>query len=243
MVDRVSRGWRARLRAVERWLLPHYCLLCTGPGESSRDLCDGCASDLPWNDHPCRRCANPLVASAPSGSLCGRCQRGDIPAGFDRLHAPLLYDFPVDRLVLGLKFHGTLSHGRLLGELMAGWLATTDIDLPDRLVPVPLHSKRRRQRGFNQARELARPIRSVLDVPIADGLVARAAAAPPQAELPLDRRRQNIRHQFQCRHRPPPHVAIIDDVVTSASTVAELARCLKRAGAERVDVYAVARTP
>jgi ComF family protein len=126
---------------------------------------------------------------------------------------------------------------------MAEWLAATDIDLPDRLVPVPLHSKRHRQRGFNQARELARPIRSVLDVPIADGLIARAAAAPPQAELPLDRRRQNIRNQFQCRHRPPPHVAIIDDVVTSASTVAELARCLKRAGAERVDVYAVARTP
>lgn len=149
----------------------------------------------------------------------------------------------MDRLVLGLKFHGTLTHGRLLGELIAEWLSSREIDPPECLVPVPLHRKRRIERGFNQARELARPIRSALDVPIADGLVTRPAATSPQAELPLDRRRQNVRNQFHCRHRSPRHVAIIDDVVTSASTVAELARCLKRAGAERVDVYAVARTP
>lgn len=243
MVDRLSSGWRGYLRAVERWLLPHYCLLCAGPGDTGRDLCNDCAGDLPWNRTPCRRCANPMVPGTPPASLCGRCQRGEIPDGFDRLHAPLLYDFPVDRLVLGLKFHKALAHGRVLGDLMADAVTRGGIDLPDALVPVPLHARRLRERGFNQARELARPLRARLGLPIADGLVQRTTTAPPQAELPLARRRQNIRHQFHCRRPPPAHIAIVDDVVTSASTVAELARCLKRAGAERVDVFAVARTP
>jgi len=239
MVD----DWRRGLRWLEGVLLPHHCQLCGAGGEDGMDICRGCGADLPWNRHPCPRCANPLPLDAKPDSLCASCVAGQTPAGFDRIHAPLLYDFPLDRLILGLKFHAQMAAGRLLGELTAQALHSEGVVVPEALVPVPLHRKRWRQRGFNQARELARPMAQRFSIPIADGLVRRQHHGPAQAELPLDKRRQNIRHLFQVRHRPPAHVAIVDDVVTSASTVAELARSLKQAGAHRVDVWAIARTP
>ncbi|MCP1727960.1 ComF family protein [Natronospira proteinivora] len=239
MVDKIRRG----LRWLEGVLLPHRCLLCGANGEDGLDLCRGCGEDLPWNRHSCPRCANPLPPGSRPDSLCGACLSGETPRGFDRIHAPLLYDFPLDRLILNLKFHGQLATGRLLGELTAQALASEGVRLPQALVPVPLHRRRWRERGFNQARELARPMARRFQIPIADGLVHRRQHGPAQAELPLDQRRRNIRGLFKVRREPPGHVAIVDDVVTSASTVAELARTLKQAGATRVDVWAIARTP
>lgn len=242
MVDGLAERIRQGLRGLERHLLPNQCLLCAGPGDDGRDLCHGCDGDLPWLRHACPRCANPVPAALPDGAACGRCQRGETPTGFDAVRAPLLYDFPVDRLVLGLKFHGALAHARLLGELMARTAQQHRWPRPDGLLPVPLHRARWRERGFNQARELARPVAAKLQLPLLDGLATRRPARP-QAELPLDRRRRNVRGRFRIEHTPPAHVTIVDDVVTSASTAAELARSLKHAGAERVEVWAATRTP
>ncbi|MDQ2070179.1 ComF family protein [Natronospira bacteriovora] len=231
------------LRRLEALLLPHQCLVCGAGGEDGLDLCRGCGEDLPWNRRPCIRCANLLPPGSPVNSECGKCQSGETPAGFDRIHAPLLYDFPVDRLIQSLKFDGRLPPGRMLGELCAHTLLQEDRPRPDALLPVPLHPTRWRERGFNQARELARPLSRALNAPILDGLAHRTKTGPAQAELPLEKRRGNVRGLFEIRGKAPAHVAIVDDVVTSASTVAELARCLKRAGAERVEVIAIARTP
>ncbi len=239
MVYRLIRG----LRRLEAVLLPHQCLLCGAAGEDGLDLCRGCGEDLPWNRLACPRCANPLPPGSSAKTPCGRCQSGDTPKGFDRIHAPLLYDFPVDRLTQQLKFHDGLAAGRMLGSLCAHALQQDGLARPDGLLPVPLHTRRWRQRGFNQARELARPLSRHFGAPILDDLARRVRQAPAQVELPLEKRRGNVRGLFEITRKPPDHVAIVDDVVTSASTVAELARCLKQAGAKRVDVIAVARTP
>lgn len=223
-------------------LFPPTCVLCGGCGSGRLDLCRGCRDDLPELSAGCRRCGAPLPARPPAEKrLCGACLRK--PPWFDHVHCPLRYDSPVDWLIHRLKFNARLSHVRVLGALLADSVEQRSAAPPGLLVPVPLHPRRRRERGFNQALELARPVARRLGVPLAADLCERRHNTPHQFSLPAGRRRANVRNAFVLR-RPPPakHVALIDDVVTTGATVNELARLLKRGGAERVEVWAVART-
>jgi ComF family protein len=147
-------------------------------------------------------------------------------------------------LIGGAKFRSRLNLARLLGQCLALSLSERDAEMPGLIVPVPLHSKRLRERGYNQALEVARSLGRELSIPIAAGCCARVLATAPQAGLEQKERRRNIRGAFDVL-RPPPadRVAIVDDVVTTGSTVSELARVLLKAGVKRVDVWAVARTP
>jgi ComF family protein len=239
--DGIAARWLRRLEAA---LLPHVCLLCGGRAEGM-DLCRGCHDDLPWNRSPCPRCANPLPPSAP-GTACGDCQAGRIDPALDCIRAPLVYDYPVDRLVLGLKYAEKLAHARMLGELMAANLLAAarvaSMSRPVAVVPVPLHGSRLRERGFNQAHELARPVARALGLPLRPRLLKRTRHSEPQSRLPLAQRRSSIRGQFATRGPVPARIAVIDDVVTSGSTACEIARVLKAAGAEWVEVWACART-
>ena len=161
---------------------------------------------------------------------------------WDRVQAPLRYDFPVDRLLRQLKFGRRLPPGRVLGTLMAERLATGLGSMPDVIVPVPLHPARLRRRGFNQAHELARPLAARLHLELAPSLCRRRRATREQARLPTGQRRHNVRGAFEvigcCEGA---HVAIVDDVVTTGSTAAELTAALREAGATRVEVWSCAR--
>jgi ComF family protein len=223
-------------------LYPPTCVLCGGQGAADHDLCHGCAADLPRNANPCRRCAEPLPAGTPAGTLCGRCLRS--PPAFDVCRAPYLYAPPADWLIGQLKFRAHLAHGRVLGALLADHLAGLDGPLPDLIVPMPLHRSRLRERGFNQAIELARPVGRRLGIPLAADLVERVRPGQAQSSLHKSRRQQNVRGAFALR-RPLDawHVAIVDDVLTTGASAGELAATLRRAGAERVEVWVVARTP
>ena len=223
-------------------LYPPTCVLCGGEGAPGRDLCRGCAADLPRNGNPCRRCAEPLPPGAPAGTLCGRCLR--TPPAFDLCRAPYLYAPPADWLIGHLKFRAHLAHGRVLGMLLADHLASVAGPRPELIVPMPLHRARLRERGFNQAVELARPLARRLGIPLALDLVERVRAGRPQSSLQRSRRQANVRGAFALR-RPLDawHVAVVDDVLTTGASAAELASILRRAGAERVEVWVVARTP
>ena len=145
-------------------------------------------------------------------------------------------------LVAGLKFHDRLAGGRLLGELLARHLLVRGGPLPELILPIPLHPRRLRQRGFNQALELALPLGRRLGVPLDRHSCRRNRATQPQTELDLKQRRRNLRNAFALAGPlPARHIALVDDVVTTGSTSNELARLLKRAGAERVEVWAAAR--
>ena len=223
-------------------LYPPVCLLCGADGHGQRDLCGGCAADLPANTNPCPRCAEPLPPGARPGTPCGRCVRH--PPPFASCHAPYLYEPPVDWLVGRLKFHGRLAAGRLLATLLGDRLPAGATPRPDLVVPMPLHADRLRTRGFNQATELARPLSHRLAVPLATDLVFRTRGGAPQSRLAQGLRHANVRGAFAVRAPlAGRHVAVVDDVVTTGATAAELARTLLRAGASRVDVWAVARTP
>ena len=231
-------------------IYPPTCVLCGAPGHAGLDLCPGCMSDLPHNRHACPRCALPLPEDQAFGTLCGACQRQ--PPPFTASHAAFLYQDPVPALVAGLKFHARFNLARLLGQCLAlalveqgvGPHAEQGTERPGLIIPVPLHPKRLRERGYNQALEIAREVAAALDIPIDAQSCVRALHTRAQVGLDDRERRRNVRGAFAVL-RPPAasHLAILDDVVTTGSTVAELARVLLAAGAERVDVWSVARTP
>jgi ComF family protein len=234
-------GWLARLGRV---VFPPRCLVCREPGRDGRDLCLACAAALPWNRSACTRCALPLPGPQAGNGLapwCGTCLQRASPLA--AAHAAFLYAFPVDRLLPRFKFHQDLAAGRLLAGLMAD--AFHRLPPPDALLPVPLHASRLRQRGYDQALELAQPLGRLLCVPIvADGL-ARCRATAAQSKLDAPARRRNLRGAFAVPGPGvlPDHVALVDDVMTTGATLHAAAAALRAAGVRRIDAWVCARAP
>jgi ComF family protein len=156
----------------------------------------------------------------------------------------LRYEFPVDRLVQALKFRRRLAEGRVLSQLLCEYVAEQGFDLPDVLIPVPLHRLRMIRRGFNQAFELGKHAASVLGVPLHTTGLRRRRNTAAQSGLSSMQRRRNMRGAFywHARDKPGNHVALIDDVMTTGTTVTECTRVLKKAGVRRVDVWVAARS-
>jgi ComF family protein len=216
-------------------------LLCGDPGAADRDLCRACAAALPYNRTACPRCAVPLATSTPQ--LCGKCLTR--PPVFAAAHAPLLYSKGNEtrHLVRALKFHRHHACARLLGDLLADSLEGR-APLPEALIPVPLHPQRYHARGFNQSLEIARYVSARLNLPLDLSACQRVRATAAQSLLgSAKERRANLRGAF----RATPglgyrHIALLDDVMTSGSTLNELSRTLKRAGVETIEAWACART-
>ncbi|MHB1272261.1 MAG: ComF family protein [Rhodanobacter sp.] len=228
----------AWLERLQRFVQPWRCLLCAANGAAGIDLCADCAAELPRNRSCCTRCALPLATPA---ALCGECQRRAPP--WDAAWAPFRYGWPLDRLEARYKFGADLAAGRVLSTL---WQRETcPLPLPRLLLTVPLHRGRLRQRGYNQALELARPLARQLDVPLQPDLLQRLRRTEAQTELDALGRRRNVRGAFALRAgiALPAHVAILDDVMTTGATLAECARVLKHAGVQQVDAWALARAP
>jgi len=229
-----------RLANLRSWLFPGRCLLCTARLPNRHELCDACRESLPWLRAACPRCAAPRDLPPVADALpCGRCL--STPPVYERARALYAYAPPVDRLVQGLKYHRRLDWGRVLGNQFADHLAALG-ETADVIVPVPLHRARLRERGYNQSLELARPIARLLKRPLAVQDVRRVRATAPQVGLAHKERRRNVRAAFDTtRDFQGTRVAIVDDILTSGHTVAELARCLRGAGAAEVAVWVLAR--
>ena len=213
------------------------CLLCDAPGGSIANLCEACARELPTLANPCVTCG---ASAIPRTNLCSA--YAIRPPPVDRTICALAYSSPVDYLVGRLKFHRDLRVVPVLAGLLLRAVAAESGS--DRLVPVPLTPARLRERGFNQALEIARVLGNGTGVRITRVVRRRRGAETPQSSLPdTIARRANVAGVFQACGPVGGHVVIVDDVVTTGATVSALARCLKGAGASRVDVWAVARTP
>ncbi|HVX05115.1 MAG TPA: ComF family protein [Rhodanobacteraceae bacterium] len=219
-------------------VLPSHCLLCGARGQGALSLCIACEADMPRNATCCARCALPLETPA---ALCGRCIRHAPP--WDAAWVPFRYEWPLAQLEARFKFGGDLAAGRTLSLL---WNAShAPHDLPDAIVPVPLHRSRLRRRGYNQALELAKPLAQHFTIPVLRDALRRHRATHPQTELTALQRRRNVRGAFEARFdgKTPGHVAVLDDVFTTGATLAECVRVLRKAGVARVDVWALARAP
>lgn len=223
---------KAAAAAVRR-VMPQDCLLCGAPAGDAL-LCAECDCEL--ERLPAQRC--PVCAlPTPGAAVCGACLKQ--PPHFAATVAPFPYDFPVDRLIQALKYGKRLAIVPFLGKAVA---ATGRIDA-DVMVPLPLHPIRLRQRGFNQALEIARVVAGHWRMPLDFTSCERSLDAAPQATLPWDARRRNVRGGFLCRSdMTGKRVVVVDDVMTSGATLDEFARSLKKAGAARVTNLVVART-
>jgi len=219
-------------------LLPPRCVLCGQPS-GAICLCERCKNDLPRTTLQCYQCGLPLPAG--HGKTCGQCLQN--PPFYDHTASPLEYTFPIDQLVRALKFHRQLAEGRVLSHLLYEHIITGGHTLPDCLIPVPLHNMRMIKRGFNQAFELGSYTGRMLGIPLQITGLRRKRNTRAQSGLSRRQRRTNVRGAFYWRgHKNPGrHVALIDDVMTTGTTVSECARVLKDAGAERVDVWVPAR--
>lgn len=216
-------------------LFPQNCLLC-GDASGAARVCPACLADLPWHTQPqCPQCATPT----PLGQVCGACLKR--PPAFERTIAALAYAYPLDRLIPRLKYHGRLAVAPVLGECLAR--AVERVAAPDRLIAMPLHAKRIRDRGFNHATEIAREVAKRLALPLDVDSCTRTRDTPPQMGLKHDARRRNLRGAFACSaDMRGQRIALIDDVMTTGTSLDELAATLKRAGASEVTCWVAART-
>ncbi len=241
LVDDAAAASRSR-----RWRLPSQCAVCRQWG--GERVCDDCLLRFARPVLRCTRCA----LDVPVGvAVCGACLAE--PPPFERSLAALDYTFPWAGLITRFKFHDGLDLAavfaqRMLAAHAADRAAHPAMPQPTWLLPVPLSAERARERGYNQAWELARRLSRALHCPADANLLLRVRDTLHQLALPVEQRAANVRGAFAVEPRRRDElrgriVAVVDDVVTSGATIAEISRVLLQAGAAQVQVWMLARTP
>lgn len=237
-----------QLHRLKSGLLPTQCLLCAATLKGEL-LCEGCLYDLPWAqryEHRCQQCA---LALKSAGDFCGHCLNQ--PPAFSRSIIPFAYQYPLTPLIHRFKYRCKLTHGKLLGQLLAQHISDcalqTDWQMPDLLIPAPMHWTRRWQRGFNQSEILGLYLARATGVPLATRIIQRQHRSLAQKELTRSERQKNLRKAFVISPEAQQkitgkRIALIDDVVTTTATMRELSKLLIKAGAKNVQVWALART-
>ena len=221
-------------------LLPRTCVLCGDQAAEPFNLCTGCIHGLPKTQESCRRCALPVPVSSPG--TCARCTIA--PPPFRRATAAFRYEEPVDTLIRQLKYQRDLAVAPTLGRLLGQRVVETGVGDSECILPVPLHPRRLRTRGFNQSLEIAKSLASTVGVPVKRHWVKRVRDTMVQSQTQgVGARLQNVRGAFTASSRLARFrsVTIVDDVVTTGSTTAELARVILAQGVESVDLWCVAR--
>jgi ComF family protein len=211
------------------------CVLCDTLTKG--DFCPACENSLPHlSSHHCVVCALPMTESR----VCGACLAN--PPAFDRCVAAVNYAFPISALLHSFKYQTNLAMAPVLADLLTARIGTGA--LPDFIVPMPLHPARLRERGFNQALEIARRVSKKSGVPVLTTICRRVKDTPFQTGLPWKEREKNIRNAFECEaDLSGKRIAILDDVMTTGSTLNELAKVLRKCGAIHISGWVVARTP
>jgi len=217
-----------------RKVFPIPCLLCGLPAYQL-GLCQACIAELPLVNDACIRCATPLK----NAQICGQCLK--LPPFQDRSFSLYRYEGSVRRCITAFKYNKQLQLGPLFAQQMSKLLLTRS-HLPECLIPIPLHPKRLRQRGYNQAAEVAKKLASTLNVAYRPELIRRVRLTQSQSDLPFKQRKNNMRNVFAYGEGElPSHIAIIDDVMTSGYTAGEAAKIFRRQGVEIIEVWTIAR--
>ena len=221
------------LKHLSQMLLPGSCLLC-GADSGTQLLCAGCNADLPLAPQQhCPQCGEQTTHS----ERCGACLKD--PPAFTRTTAIFSYEFPVDRIIHAFKYGHQLAIADWAADIVAQALTGQQYD---RIIPLPLHPERLRQRGFNQSAEIARRLSKKLGLALDCTSLIRTRATTPQAELALKERARNVRGAFECQgDLSGQRILLIDDVMTTGATLREAARILKLHGAAQIDIAVIAR--
>lgn len=215
------------------------CVLCTNPHGGRLGLCEACAKDLPWHhEAQCPQCA--LTIGLQDHQLCGTCIQ--TPPAFDQTFALMRYAFPINALLQAYKYGHRLPLAHFFAGLFIEQYAFNEKTV-DCIIPMPMHPKRLQERSFNQALEIAKLLSKAYQIPLDYRTCTRVKNTPPQASLALKQRVNNMAGAFACdTDFTGRSIAIIDDVMTSGASMHTLAKLLKKAGANRVECWVMART-
>lgn len=220
---------------LERWLFPPTCVI-TGAATEQFDLQQTFVDKWQISPEICPRCAEP----SPHGQICGLCLNS--PPAFYRTQVAFKFDAELRDLIHQFKYAQHLHLSRLLAQQLADRL---DFQGVEALVPIPLHTSRLRERGYNQALELARIISKQLNIPIVHALT-RQTATPSQTKLNANQRRQNLKQAFVADAtllKGLKHIALIDDVITTGATMQSATKVMqKQQPGLVVQAWAVAKT-
>lgn len=225
---------------LERWLrraLPGYCAFCYARLSGDLPWCSDCDAELPWNAMACRYCAEPM-ATRSGGDVCGRCLKR--PPAFDAAWVPLRYEGELIRLVQRFKFSADPRAGLLLVELLIHAMGTT-APCGELLIGVPGSWARTRERGFDPVAWLGGSLAARWQLP--RRAAQRRRDSSSQRGLDRVARRRNVKDAFVIEGPLPESVLLLDDVMTTGATLEALALACRRAGARRIGVVALARTP
>ena len=229
------------LQTLIAWLkagsLHQPCPLCHLPAPLQQ-LCADCYTALPWNSSACYRCAQPLDTTA---QLCGHCLAS--PPPFHHSLAPLLYQGDAIELLQRYKYQAHRAIEPILQQLLLQQVIAHYPQAsmrPAAILPMPLAYSRYWRRGFNQAQRLALPLSRQLCIPLYTA--QRTRRTPALEQFTKAQRIAQMTRAFQCPPLPE-HIAIVDDVMTSQASAAALTQAALRAGAKRVDIWVVLRTP
>ncbi len=226
---------------VSIFLKPH-CFLCVTNQTQKHGLCQDCLNDLTWV--PAGSC--PQCGLISDGNLCGSCVSS--PPHFNATHAVFLYAYPIDAMIQHYKYGASLSLSQSFGQLIHEKIRLiNNFDAIDLIIPMPMHPTRLKERGFNQALEIAKVLDKSFNKNNTSKLdyqsVIRQTLTPPQASLPLKERVKNIKGAFKInKNITGKRIAIVDDVMTTGASLNELAKTLKQAGATHVECWVIART-
>jgi len=225
------------------FLFSGRCLICEKDFESNQRICEVCLSNIKYISSPiCTRCGVPFDSEIGRDHLCGTCLISEVY--FARARAVGIYEGVLQEAVHLLKYKGRTLLAKPLGGILANCnLDSVDFKSYDFLIPVPLHRKRLRERGFNQALSLARCLGRKSEVTIDYISLRRVRWEGPQINLSKKDRERNVRGAFLCNEDRVKggNVLLVDDVYTSGATVNECAKVLLNAGAARVDVFTLCR--
>lgn len=244
------------LKKLEQWIFPSICCLCRQYSKTNRDLCENCWHSLPWIEDRCYGCGERLE-TGEYAVFCEACSHKTY--AFDRLCALFSYEPPVTQLIADLKFNKRLVYGKVLGEVLANKVMDwyQDKPLPEALLPVPLYKERLQKRGFNQSLELLWPlyskplyhlgkIKEIKNIkgsmPILLDECVRVRKTSPQAQMDKAERKKNLKDAFKIvKPIHFEHIAIVDDVVTTGSTVHAISEVLKESSVMQIDIWCICR--
>ena len=219
----------------------HSCIICRRT--TQQPLCEACFRCLPHHTHACYQCGNPLMTPIMYDNICGQCLSQ--PPAFSRTVAPFKYEGHIQSWILSLKFNRCIRQAKLLANLFSRQLENhyKHTTQPSLIIPIPLHQQRQQHRGYNQAQCIAYHVSKITGIPINDSLLIRHKPTQAQAKTNLKQRKNNVSKAFVCDNTPlPQHIALLDDVMTSGNTLNEACKTLKKAGAQHIDNWVIARS-
>ncbi len=220
------------------FLFPRFCVGCGGEGSF---ICNSCQAGLPRIQPPiCQKCGQPLPGSSGQ-SLCSNCLNWE--SAIDGIRSPFRFEGTVRKAVHEFKYRNLRAVSGQLASYLAGCLSDNNLSY-DVIVPVPLHPKRLRERGYNQSLLLSSGLSKLTGFPVNDSSLVRTIYNVPQAKTgSVEERRENVIGIFSCVNEDlhKKKVLLIDDVTTSGATLNACASVLKTGGAETVWGLTLAR--